>query len=117
MAQGRFEEYRKFCHMHGAQHVEVSNGVMELSRERKAGFIKRLATEFQVLAEVGYKGSCRSQLHSPIQWIEDIQADLEAGARLVVLEARETGSSGICRPDGQLKSELIEEILRAPINV
>ncbi|MFF0087079.1 phosphosulfolactate synthase [Streptomyces canus] len=117
VVQGRFDKYREFCHAHGARHVEVSNGVIDLTREEKAGFINKLAAEFEVLAEVGFKDGSRSELHSPSQWIDDIHADLGAGAHLVILEARETGSSGICRPDGRLRFGLIEEILNAPVDV
>ena len=35
----------------------------------------------------------------------------------MTLEARESGSSGICRPDGELRYGLIEDVLHAGIDV
>jgi phosphosulfolactate synthase len=34
----------------------------------------------------------------------------------VTLESRESGSSGICRPNGELRFGLIEEILESDVN-
>jgi phosphosulfolactate synthase len=45
-----------------------------------------------------------------------IREDLAAGASLVTLEARESGRSGICRPDGALRFGLIEDVLTAGIS-
>ena len=49
-------------------------------------------------------------------WVDYIREDLEAGASLVTLEARESGQSGICRPDGALRFELIEDVLTSGID-
>jgi phosphosulfolactate synthase len=49
-------------------------------------------------------------------WVEYIGEDLEAGAELVTLEARESGRSGICRPDGALRFGLIEDVLASGIS-
>jgi phosphosulfolactate synthase len=115
--QDRFDEYRAFCHRHGARHVEVSNGTIDLPNNRKADYVGKLTSEFTVISEVGYKDGGRSELLPPARWVEFIREDLAAGADLVVMEAREGGSSGICRPDGQLRHGLIEEVLGAGIEV
>lgn len=114
--EGKFAAYRALCRQHGCQWVEVSNGTIELDDLSKAGFIRELVPEFNVLSEVGYKDPKRSELLSPSQWIRSIRSDLDAGARLIVLEARENGSGGICRPDGELRYGLIEDILRAGLS-
>ena len=67
--------------------------------------------EFTVISEVGYKDGTRSEKLMPRRWLEFIGEDLDAGATLVTLESRESGSSGICRPDGRLRIGLIEELL------
>ncbi|WP_263164419.1 phosphosulfolactate synthase [Streptomyces sp. SCSIO ZS0520] len=113
VAQDRVEGYVALCRSHECPYVEVSNGTIDLSASRKAGFIEKLAAEFTVISEVGFKDQPRSELLSPSQWIDAIRDDLSAGASRVILEARESGSSGICRPDGQLRIGLIEDILRA----
>jgi phosphosulfolactate synthase len=115
--QDRFEEYRGLCHSCGCRYVEVSNGTIDLGHEQKTRYVARLAADFEVLAEVGFKDHPRSELFAPSQWIASIQADLDAGARAVILEARESGTSGICRPDGEVRFGLIEDILRAGLPV
>jgi phosphosulfolactate synthase len=111
--QGRFEDYREFCLAHGCRHVEVSNGTIELPNAKKDAYIEKLAEEFTVFSEVGFKDSERSERFSPSRWVDCIRADLDAGARLVITEARESGRGGICRPDGRLRFGLIEDILDA----
>ncbi|HZU76830.1 MAG TPA: phosphosulfolactate synthase, partial [Dehalococcoidia bacterium] len=46
-----------------------------------------------------------------------IRQDLAAGADRVLLESRESGTSGICRPDGTLRYGLIEEIVESGVDV
>ncbi len=113
--QGRFEDYRRYCEEHGARHVEVSNGTIDMSNAEKAGYIRKLAADFDVVSEVGYKDPTRSELLPPSEWIACIKEDLDAGASLVTLEARESGKSGICRPDGALRYGLVEDVLMAGI--
>ncbi len=50
---------------------------------------------------------------APYRWVEQIQAELEAGAWKVIAEARETGTAGIFRPDGEVRMGLIDEIAHA----
>jgi len=69
-----------------------------------------------VVSEVGFKDSERSERLAPDRWIECIHEDLEAGAFLVTLESRESGSSGICRSNGELRIGLIEEILDSDVD-
>jgi phosphosulfolactate synthase len=111
--QGRFDEYRQFCLDHGCGHVEVSNGTISLSNSEKASYVRKLAADFTVISEVGFKDAERSAQLAPQTWIEYIREDLEAGSSLVTLEARESGRSGICRPDGEPRSGLIEDVLAA----
>ena len=114
--QGRFDDFRKFCQRHSARHVEVSNGTIPMSNSEKASYIRKLADDFTVVSEVGFKDPARSEQLPPSMWIEYIGEDLEAGASLVTLEARESGRSGICRPDGALRFGLIEDVLTSGIS-
>jgi phosphosulfolactate synthase len=115
--QGRFDDFRRYCGEHACQHVEVSNGTIQLSNAEKAGYIRKLAPDFTVVSEVGFKDPGRSELLPPSEWIASIREDLDAGASLVTLEARESGSSGICRPGGELRYGLIEDVLSSGIAV
>ena len=115
--QGRFEDYRRFCVEHSCRYVEVSNGTIEMSNAEKAGYIRKLAPDFTIVSEVGFKDPGRSEMLAPSEWVAAIKEDLDAGASIVTLEARESGKSGICRPDGELRYGLIEDVLHAGIDV
>jgi phosphosulfolactate synthase len=109
--QDRFDEFRALCHELSCRYVEVSNGTIDLSNTEKAGYVRKLSDEYSVISEVGFKDATRSEQLSPRRWIEYVHEDLEAGAQLVTLEARESGSSGICRADGRLRVGLVEEVV------
>lgn len=113
--QNRFDEFRGICHEYGATTVEVSNGTAPLSHEEKAAYVEKLAADFRVVAEVGFKDNVQSENFPPKKWIQAIRRDLDAGAYLVTLETRESGKGGICRPNGELRYGLIEEILDSGI--
>lgn len=113
--QERFDDYKRFCVEHGCGHVEVSNGTITMSNAEKASYIRKLAGDFTVVSEVGFKDPERSEQLPPSKWVEYINEDLAAGATMVTLEARESGKSGICRPDGALRFGLIEDVLAAGV--
>jgi phosphosulfolactate synthase len=114
--QEKVESYEEMCRMLGLKYVEISNGSIALSNNEKARYISRFAAEFTVLSEVGYKDECRSRELPPRAWIEFIREDLQAGAKKVITEARESGTSGICRANGELRYGLIAEILDSGIS-
>lgn len=114
--QGRFDDFRRFCQEYSCRRVEVSNGTISMSNTEKASYIRKLADDFTVVSEVGFKDSVRSEQLPPSMWVDYISEDLEAGASLVTLEARESGKSGICRPDGALRFGLIEDVLASGIS-
>jgi len=113
--QERFDDYKRFCVELGCEHVEVSNGTVTMSNAEKASYIRKLTGDFTVVSEVGFKDPDRSEQLPPSKWIEYINEDLAAGATMVTLEARESGKSGICRPDGALRFGLIEDVLSAGV--
>jgi phosphosulfolactate synthase len=107
-AQGKAERYPFWLRDNGFTHVEVSDGVVELERERKLELIAELAQDFTVLSEVGSKDSEVS--FEPEDWARWLREELDAGAWKVVTEAREGGTSGIFKPDGQLRKKVVKEI-------
>jgi phosphosulfolactate synthase len=108
---GRVEEMVAWLHELGLRHVEVSDGTLALEGAHKRELIARLATEFTVFSEVGSKDD--SEIMAPYRWVEQIQGELEAGAWKVIAEARESGTAGIFRPDGEVRMGLIDEIAHA----
>jgi phosphosulfolactate synthase len=110
--QGRVEGLIAWLRELGLRHVEVSDGTIALAPEVKAHLIGTLtAAGFTVLAEVGSKDA--AQIMAPYVWVEQIERDLEAGAWKVIAEARESGTAGIYRADGEVRSGLIDEIAHA----
>ena len=115
--QNQIDAYEKFCLQHECRYVEISNGTAPLSNEEKGRWIAHFAERFKVLSEVGYKDVNQSLMLPPNRWIQFIQEDFAAGASYVITEARESGTSGICRENGELRFGLIEEILDANIEI
>ena len=72
MLQDRFDDYRELCQSFGCRFVEVSNGTISLSSMEKVGYITKLADDFRVVSEVGFKDAERSERLAPNRWIEDI---------------------------------------------
>src|SRR5437868_5787456 len=104
----QLDEYKGWLVDHGITHVEISDGTIEIPRERKLELIADFARDFTVLSEVGSKDS--EVVFAPYEWVEWIKEEKEAGAWKVITEAREGGTSGIFRPDGQMRTGLIDEI-------
>jgi phosphosulfolactate synthase len=110
--QGRVDEYVAWVRSLGLDLIEVSDGSITLDHGDKTALIRRLVGEgFKVMSEVGSKDL--TEIMAPYRWVEQIQAELEAGAWKVICEGRETGTAGIARPDGELRQGLIDEIAHA----
>jgi phosphosulfolactate synthase len=109
--QGRIEGLIGWLRELGLRHVEVSDGTIAIDPEFKRDLIQRLAQEFTVLAEVGSKDV--DFIMAPYVWVEQIQRDLDAGAWKVIAEARESGTAGIYRATGEVRTGLIDEIAHA----
>jgi phosphosulfolactate synthase len=116
LLQGRFPDFRAYCQAHGCRYVEVSNGTVALSNAEKARYVEQLAGDFTVLSEVGVKDPARSELLTAADWVCFVREDLEAGAALVIAEARESGRSGICRADGTLRADVVNALLGAGVS-
>jgi phosphosulfolactate synthase len=109
--QGRVEGLVAWLHELGLRHVEVSDGTIALEPDVKTYLIKQLSGEFTVLSEVGSKDA--DFIMAPYVWVEQIERDLQAGAWKVIAEARESGTAGIYRADGEVRTGLIDEIVHA----
>jgi len=111
IAQNRLDRLVASLHELGIEHIELSDGTINIEHERKLELISRLAEEFTVLSEVGSKDNTR--IMAPFRWVEQIESELEAGAWKVIAEARESGSVGIFRHDGEVRQGLVDEIVHA----
>jgi phosphosulfolactate synthase len=105
----KVDEYKRWLSDLGLTHVEISDGTVEIPREEKLELIADLARDFTVLSEVGSKDSDVN--FAPYLWVQWIKEELEAGAWKVITESRESGTAGIFRPSGEMRTGLIDEIV------
>ena len=108
---GKLDDYKRWLGELGLTHVEISDGTIDIPREEKLELVADFARDFTVLSEVGSKDS--SVEYSAEEWKQWLQEDLDAGAWKVITEAREGGTSGIFRPDGDKRTDLNQEIEHA----
>jgi phosphosulfolactate synthase len=108
-ALNRLDEYRSWLAEQGFTHVEISDGTLAIDRGRKLDLIGEFAGDFTVISEVGSKDAEIN--YAPYLWVEWIKEELEAGAWKVVTEARESGTAGIFRPSGEMRTGLVDEIV------
>jgi phosphosulfolactate synthase len=108
--RNQFDDYKRLLDKYKITHAEVSDGSMEISEDQKCEYISLLAKDFTVLSEVGSKDA--EKIIPPYKWIAMMKAEIAAGAWKVIAEARESGTVGIFRNSGEIRSGLIEEILQ-----
>ena len=107
-AKGQLDDYKRWLGELGITHVEISDGTVEIPRERKLELIEDFARDFTVLSEVGSKDS--EVVFAPYEWVVWIKEERDAGAWKVITEAREGGTAGIFRPSGEMRTGLVDEI-------
>ena len=107
-ARGKLDEFKAWLVENRFAHVEISDGTIEIPRERKLELIEAFARDFVVLSEVGSKDS--EVNIAPYLWVQWMREELDAGAWKVIAEGREGGTAGIYRPTGEMRTGLVEEI-------
>ncbi len=108
VAQDKLDGYKTWLKELGLTHVEISDGTIEIPRERKLELIEDFSRDFTVLSEVGSKDS--SVEYTAEEWKQWLREELAAGAWKVITEAREGGTAGIFDSAGGMRTELIAEI-------
>jgi len=107
--RGQFDDYRRTIEKFNLSFAEVSDGSITMPHDKKCEFIKILTQDVTVLSEVGSKDAAK--IIPPYRWIEQMQAELDAGSWKVIGEAREGGTVGLFRDSGEVRQGLVEEIL------
>jgi phosphosulfolactate synthase len=114
VAQGRLTELRRWAAGIGVDALEVSNGLGTLTPQRKAALVGELSEDFVVLAETGLKSGTIPVVAE--DWLAEMESDLEAGARWLIAEGRESGTVGLYETDGSVRAALIDAIVaRLPV--
>lgn len=114
-AQGRLAEMVHWIRNLGCGYFELSDGILSLTARQRMELIRDLSQEFKVFAEIGSKDS--NIVMNPTQWVSRIKNDLQAGAWMVIGEGRESGTAGIYRSNGEVREDLIHEIMDAGIDI
>ena len=109
-AKDALDAYKSWLQQLGISHVEISDGTVDIPRDRKLELIADFARDFTVLSEVGSKDS--SVEYTAAQWTQWLREELAAGAWKVITEAREGGTAGIFDSSGGMRTELIGDIAR-----
>jgi len=110
-SQDAIPNYAKFLRKYGVEWIEISNGTVDCPLKKRVQLVKQMSKEFSVVAEVGCKDS--QKIMPPSLWIEELQSLLDAGARYVITEGRDSATAGIYRPSGEVREGLLEDILNA----
>jgi phosphosulfolactate synthase len=110
IARDAFDDYRRYLEKYKMEYVEVSDGSIKMEHDEKCEYIRKLATEFTVLSEVGSKEA--GVIIHPNHWTGMMKKELEAGAWKVIAESRESGTVGIYRPNGNAHVTLIHKIIQ-----
>jgi phosphosulfolactate synthase len=108
VARGKVDEYKRWLVEQRFSCVEISDGAVDIPRERKLELIAEFARDFTVLSEVGSKDSAVE--FSADEWTQWLREELDAGAWKVITEAREGGTAGIFDSSGGMRTELVAEI-------
>lgn len=107
--QDRFEAFLERANELGFRTLEISDGTIQLGKKMRQRCIElAVKAGFTVLTEVGKKTPTEApHIHDLLSLAKE---DLAAGARKVIIEARESGKGiGVYDKEGQI----IEEILQA----
>jgi phosphosulfolactate synthase len=110
VVRNQFDDYRRILDYYGVDHVEVSDGSMEIEHDKKCEYIRTLTKDYTVISEVGSKDA--EKIIPPYEWIEMMEKEIQAGVWKVIAEARESGTVGVFRGSGEVRSGLVAEIIR-----
>jgi len=86
--RGKVNELLDFARINEL-HIEISDGVIDLSRKDKLMWIERFAKHGEVFSEIG--GKIERQNHD---WGQVIREEMSAGSKKIVVEGREIAPVG-----------------------
>ncbi len=107
--QKKLDAYKEYMRSYGIRVMEISTGTIDIPLETRIALIEECKGEFEVLAEVGTKDA--DAIMAPSKWLEEITSLLEAGASYVITEGRNSGTAGIYRPSGEVRTGLVADII------
>jgi phosphosulfolactate synthase len=108
--QDKLKELKGILSELSIDYVEISAGTIDLTLSTRKSLVSYFKESgLDVLCEVGSKD--KEKVMPPRQWIEEIQSLLESGAKYIITEGRNSGTVGIFRPSGELRTGLVDDIV------
>jgi phosphosulfolactate synthase len=89
--------------------VEISMGTIDIELEERVNLVKEFSQDFEVLSEIGSKDG--EAIMPPSVWINELNTLLDAGCKYVITEGRNSGTAGVYRPSGEIRTGLIADII------
>ena len=109
LIRNAYEQFKKLLDKFELELVEISVGSIQLPENELLKYIQDLAKNYRVLTEVGSKDP--TKIMAPYKWVQKIKDCRTAGTWKVITEARESGTVGVFRETGEIRADLLEEIL------
>jgi len=103
------DDYKSMMNKLGVNLLEVSCGTIDISLEDRIALIEDFKKDFKVLSEVGSKDT--DTIMPPSVWIKEINTLLDAGCEYVITEGRNSGTAGIFRTSGEIRTGLVADII------
>ena len=108
-SQGKLNEYKKYLEKYSINTVEISTGTIDLDIDTRVQIVKDFSQDFTVLSEVGSKDS--EAVMAPSKWLHEINSLFEAGSSYVITEGRDSGTAGMFRSNGEIRTGLLDDIV------
>ncbi len=87
-------------------HIEISDGVIDLTHRDKLKWISKFAQVTDVWSEVGGK-----IMRQERDWSAVIKAEMAAGSKKIVVEGREIGPAGMTK-EAEVRNEVVDAVLK-----
>lgn len=108
---GELDAYKEFMIDHGISWVEISCGTLDISLDERIALVEKFKDDFTVLSEVGSKDA--EKIMPPSEWIKELADLLAAGSSYVITEGRQSGTAGIYRANGEIRTGLVADIFKS----
>ncbi|MDA8599996.1 phosphosulfolactate synthase [Burkholderiaceae bacterium] len=103
------DKYFEFLRRNEITLVEISNGTINISLDERTKIVEKYGSEFKFFGEVGSKDA--ESIMSPSKWIKEIKQLLDAGCEYIITEGRDSGTAGLYRASGEIRTGLLQEIV------
>ena len=110
-SQNKIDEYLSYCDKNEIDTIEVSTGTIDIDLQERINLVTKISKTHNTYAEVGSKDT--EKVMAPSSWIQEIEVLLNAGAKYVITEGRDSGTAGIFRPSGEMRTGLIDDIAKS----